>query len=147
MTNELNRFLDDLEFGYNWTHEFLGEINKAVTFSAKIPKDYWREIYEDYWKELFEKFGVWHATKGRMKKFHDELVVAIIEFLAPDDTKKDFNHYISLFHALSMLGVPKNCSLLKTHGENKYYDFMFAVWQLDNVDNWDQVINMLRKMP
>ena len=147
MTNELNRLVGDLEFGYNWAFDFLSEVNKAVNFKAKIPKTYWRGLFEECWKDAFKEFGVWYATKGEMKEFCKELIAAIIEFLAPDDTEKDFQHYLSLFHALAILDVPKDSTLLKPEGKNKYYTFMYAVWQLENGRNSDQILDMLCKLP
>lgn len=108
-------------------------IQGAVEFERRIPK-YYIEKEEYYYVARDFKIGLTkNDARALREEFINEIVRVILEVNKTDrDEEMLHDHYARLFHALSILKVPKNTELLPGTTKNLVYDSMYMLWLLDD---------------
>ncbi len=108
-------------------------IQGAVEFERRIP-NYYIEKEEYYY--VVRDFHI-NFTKDAARKLREEFISEITKVILKLD-KTDYNeemlpdHYGRLFHALSILKVPKDTELLPGTTQNLMYNAMYILWGVDD---------------
>lgn len=105
-------------------------IQEGVSYKRAIPKSFWLDERKGYYGILGFEF----LTKAEMKKVHSEIVERIIQELnkSHNDSGMYSDNYSRLFHALSILKVPKSDSRVPAIGKNYMYNIAYDLWALDD---------------
>ena len=118
--------LRGLQLGFN----VCAVIQEGVSYKKAIPKAFWN----DEKKGRYGILGLHALCKSDMRKLHSEVVEIIInEINEPHHEREMYcDNYSRLFHALSILKVPKNDSRVPAIGKNYMYNIAYDLWALDD---------------
>ena len=132
MVKKYKDFIEGIIHGYNFN--VLEELQTAIDFNRKIPKYYLETHY--YYEELC--IG---KTKEEARRARQELIEGIVDTILHQSTTKHGDkmlpdNYARLFHALAILKLEKDSSLLPSDGDT-VYTCVYNLWQLDNGSHRD----------
>lgn len=132
MVKKHKDLIEGIIHGYNFN--VLEELQTAIDFNRKIPKYYLETHY--YYEELC--IG---KTKEEARRARQELIESIVDTILHQSTTKHGDkmlpdNYARLFHALAILKLEKDSSLLPSDGD-AVYTCVYSLWQLDNGSHRD----------
>lgn len=109
--------------------------------------DYIRVIHKTFWtdeeKGGYGILGMHNLTKAEMRKMREEVIARLITELENTNSEEKMysDNFSRLFHALTLLKVPKNDARIHGTCQNFMYNIAYDLWALD--DGSDKVWNMI----
>lgn len=134
MVKKYKDFIEGIIHGYNFN--VLEDLQTAIDFNRKIPKYFLETHY--YYEELC--IG---KAKDEARRARQELIEGIVDTILHQSTTKHGDkmlpdNYARLFHALAILKLDKDSSLLLYPSDgDSVYSLVYNLWQLDNGSNSD----------
>ena len=126
---ELDELIWHLLRGFPEVFKICEVIQEGVSYKRAIPKSFWLDEEKGYYGIL----GLNTLTKKDMKKVYSEVVERIIqEINKPNEDKMYSDNYSRLFHALTILKVPKCDPRVPAIGKNYMYNIAYDLWALDD---------------
>ena len=126
---ELNQLIWHLLRGFREGFSDCQKIKEGLSYKRIIPKSFWYDSLDGYIGIL----GRTKLKKDELKEMRKEVVERIIrEINHPSEKKMYADNYVRLFHALSILGVPKNDQRVPAIGINYMYNIAYSLWALDD---------------
>lgn len=114
-------------------YRILRLIQGATEFERRIPKYYIEREEYCYVARDFKIGLTKNDARALREEFINEIVRVILEVKKTDrDEEMLHDHYARLFHALSILKVPKNTELLPGTTKNLIYNSMYMLWFFDD---------------
>lgn len=134
MIKKYKDLIEGIIHGYNF--DILQELQTVTQFKRQIPKSFIETHY--YYEELC--IG---TTKREAHQARQELIEGIVDTILHQSTTKHGDkmlpdNYARLFHALAILKLDKDSSLLLYPSDgDSVYSLVYNLWQLDNGSNSD----------
>lgn len=126
---ELDKLVWNLLRGFPIGFQICETIQEGVSYPRAIPKSFWLDEDKGYYGIL----GLNNLTKKDMRTIRDEVIERIIkEINEPSESQIYSDNYSRLFHALSILKVPKYDPSLPAIGKNYMYNISYDLWALDD---------------
>lgn len=102
---KLNKLIWRLLRGFQEGFSDCRTIREGLSYKRIIPKSFWDNPEYGY----LEIFGRFNLKKWELREIHKEVIERIIhEINHPSEKEMYADNYARLFHALSILGVPKS---------------------------------------
>lgn len=118
-------------------------ITEALSYKRSIPESFWT----DEMKGAYGILGEYRISKKEMRDLRTEAVTAIASEISlmesENDEKNQIDNFSRLFHALTLLKVEKNTSLVPAISGNLLYDIAYSLWEIDDgtEKNWKAIDN------
>ena len=126
---ELNKLIWRLLRGFQEGFSDCKRIQAGLSYKRIIPKSFWDDPIDGYIVIL----GRTKLKKDELKELCKEVVERIIQEINHPSQKKMYaDNYARLFHALSILGVPKSDTRVPAIGKNYMYNIAYSLWALDD---------------
>lgn len=126
-------FLNSVLHGQRYGFDTCKLIREALSYKGRIPKSFWSD--ED--KAAYGIMGLHDVSKTGIRQLRNELIFLIAERISNqkqtnhgDEITTD--HYARYFHALAILGVPKDTIQVPAIGTNLKYNAAYSLWVLDD---------------
>lgn len=122
---KLNKLIWRLLRGFQEGFSDCRTIREGLSYKRIIPKSFWDNPEYGY----LEIFGRFNLKKGELREIHKEVIERIIhEINHPSENEMYADNYARLFHALSILGVPKSDTRVPAIGKNYMYNIAYSLW-------------------
>lgn len=122
---KLNKLIWRLLRGFQEGFSDCRTIREGLSYKRIIPKSFWDNPEYGY----LEIFGRFNLKKGELREIHKEVIERIIhEINHPSENEMYADNYARLFHALSILGVPKSNTRVPAIGKNYMYNIAYSLW-------------------
>lgn len=127
-----NDFIKSLLHGLRDGFETCELIMEALSYKRAIPESFWT----DEMKGACGILGEYRISKKEMRDLRAEAIRAITSKISlmerENDKKNQIDNFSRLFHALTLLQVEKNTSLVPAISENLLYDTAYSLWEIDD---------------
>ncbi len=119
------------EFISGLIHGFWFNFTECVTVATACG---YKRIPKSFWGDSSTCDGIMNIappiTKANVKRIRTEMVEAICKALSEDGLEVD--NYMRLFHALTLLGEPKDTKCVSATRNNMKYNMAYYLWCLDD---------------
>lgn len=142
--NTQNDFIKSLLQGLRDGFETCELIMEALSYKRAIPESFWT----DEKKGAYGILGEYRISMKEMRDLRAEAIMAItskISLMERENNKKNqIDNFSRLFHALTLLQVEKNTSLVPAVSENLLYNTAYSLWAID--DGSEKIWKLLKIM-